>query len=102
MFVGKLGQECPTGYIYDAGIQDCVKTWSTDVTDCADPSKTWNELTQQCEYSGTGGTSSNIMLYLGLGLAALLLLSFAGGRASKKTSSGSRLVSRTTTRSLFA
>jgi hypothetical protein len=67
----------------------------------------WSDLSQDCVISVDAGgglpgtTDSNMMLYLGLGLAALLLLSFAGGRASKK-SSGSRLVSRTTTRSLFA
>ena len=99
MFLGKLGQECPTGYVYDANLPGCVQTYSTTVTDCADPTKVWNELTQQCEPIATGGTG-NGMLYLGLGLAALLLLSFAGGRASKKT--GSRLVARTTTRSVFA
>ncbi len=70
----------------------------------------WSDLSQDCVISvdvgGNGGglpgtTDSNMMLYLGLGLAALLLLSFAGGRASKK-SSGSRAYSRTTTRTLFA
>jgi hypothetical protein len=82
---GSSYDTCPTGTVWSDLSQDCVI--SVDVGGNG---------------SGLPGTDSNIMLYLGLGLAALLLLSFAGGRASKKTSSGSRLVSRTTTRSLFA
>lgn len=53
-----------------------------------------------------GGTTADpkMLMYAGIGLALLLLLSaFAGGRASKKSSSSrSRPYSRTTTRTLFA
>lgn len=99
-FIGQ--QQCDPPLVWSDISQDCVL--SVDAGGGGGPLCTypmvWSSISQSCIPGITGGSTDNTMLYIGLGLAALLLLSFMGGRASKRT--GSKLVARTTTRSIFA
>lgn len=77
---------CPAGEHYDSGLQVCVPD----------------------NYGGGGGSTlpdppEGFLKYAFIGLGALLLLgAFAGGRASgRRSASKGRLLSRTTTRSIF-
>ena len=105
-----IGQQCDPPLVWSDISQDCVL--SVDAGGGGGPLCTypmvWSSISQSCIPGITGGSTDNTMLYIGLGLAAILLLgSFMGGRASGKKSgyaSGyaaqTRPRSRTTTRTV--
>jgi hypothetical protein len=96
--------DCPSDYEYHYSDGMCHYASSGFPGECQPP-LVWSNISQDCVIAvgSTGGGASAIPWnYILIGVGALLLLSFAGGRASKGSSKSGRIYSRTTTRTLFA